>query len=219
MSRMPTEELVETLAAIAAPVRPLAPPVQRAALALAALLALGALAVLLWGDVAGMFGRYEARTDLLAIEMAAMLATAATAILAAFIISVPGRSKAWALAPIVPFLAWLGASGLGCLQELVLGPPTSGWGHAPDCLIFILAAGVLIAVPLFWMLRRARPIEPLRVATLGGLGAAALAALLLQFFHPFALTLLDLAVHFGAVLAIAAAAALVRRHALAPATG
>jgi hypothetical protein len=55
------------------------------------------------------------------------------------------------------------------------------------------------------------------VALLGGLGAAALSALLLQFFHPFALTLVDLAVHFGAVAIVIGLAAVSRRRTLAPA--
>ena len=46
---------------------------------------------------------------------------------------------------------------------------------------------------------------------------AALAALLLQFFHPFGLTIIDLAIHFGAVLVVVAISGLLRRRTLAPA--
>ena len=68
-----------------------------------------------------------------------------------------------------------------------------------------------------WFLGRARSIAPLPVALLGGLGAAALAALLLQFFHPFGLTAIDLPIHFAAVLALVGLSALARRRTLAPA--
>jgi hypothetical protein len=86
-----------------------------------------------------------------------------------------------------------------------------------DCLIFIVGAGILVGAPLLWRLSRARPIDPLPVALLGGLGAAAFAALLLQFFHPFAVTAIDLGLHFTAVLIVLALASLTRRRALAPA--
>jgi hypothetical protein len=70
---------------------------------------------------------------------------------------------------------------------------------------------------LLWLLARARPIEPVPVALTAGLGIAALAAFLLQFFHPFAVTFLDLATHLAAVLLVVGAATLFNRRALAPA--
>ena len=56
-----------------------------------------------------------------------------------------------------------------------------------------------LAVALFWMLRRARPIAPLPVAALGTLGVAATAAFVLEFFHPFDVTVIDLSAHLAAV--------------------
>ena len=50
---------------------------------------------------------------------------------------------------------------------------------------------------------------------MGGLGIAGLAAFVLQFFHPFDVTVIDLAVHLMAVLLVMGAAALVSRRALA----
>jgi hypothetical protein len=44
-----------------------------------------------------------------------------------------------------------------------------------------------------------------------------MAALLLQFFHPFGLTIPDLAIHFGAVLAVVAISGIARRRTLVPA--
>ena len=218
MSERATEALVDALAAQARPVAPLPPPTRRAALILVPILLAGAGLVLAAGDVRGLLARYAGREPLMAVEMAAMLATALVAVVAAFAASVPGRSRLWRLAPLPPLLVWLGASGLGCLGDLSrLG--AHGWtaGHGGDCLIFIRGAGLPIGTLLLWRLSRARPIEPLPVALLGGLGAAALAAFLLQFFHPFGLTPIDLAVHFGAVALIVGLASLSRRRALAPA--
>jgi hypothetical protein len=58
---------------------------------------------------------------------------------------------------------------------------------------------VPLALGLFWMLRRARPIAPLSVAALGTLGVAASAAFMLQFFHPFDVTVIDLSLHLAAI--------------------
>jgi hypothetical protein len=49
------------------------------------------------------------------------------------------------------------------------------------------------------MLLRAKPLAPAAVAAMGGLGVAGIAAFLLQFFHPFDVTVIDLAVHAVAV--------------------
>ena len=218
MSGEPTEQLIERLAGDARPVRPLAPPLRRALATLAALALAGVAAVALAGDVAGLLARYSGREALMWLEMAAMLATALLAVIGAFALSIPGASRRWLLAPVPSFLVWLSLSGLGCYQDLVrLGAEGWGWGHGRDCLLFILAGSVLIGAPLLWRLSKAHPVDPLPVALLGGLGAAALSAFLLQFFHPAVLTVLDLAVHFGAVAAVMGIAALMRRSALAPA--
>jgi hypothetical protein len=147
------------------------------------------------------------------METMAMLATAILAIVAAFILSVPGRSAGWVMAPLPPLLLWFCFSGVGCL----LGSGRDGLEHTTDCLTFILLASAATGLPLLWSLSRAHPIEPLQVALMGGLGAAAISAFLLQFFHPFGLTIFDFAVHFGALLIVLAAAALSRRMTLAPA--
>jgi hypothetical protein len=217
MSASTTEELVERLAAAPAPVRPLAPPLRRAALTLAGVTAVGALLVLVRGNVDGLLARYSGRETLMFLEMAAMLLTALVSTAGAFVLAVPGRSRRWLLAPLPPFAAWVLLSGLGCYRDLLrLG--TTGWEgvHDADCFLFILAAGTAVGIPLLWRLARARPIEPLPVALLGGLGAAALAAFLLQFFHPSAVTLVDLGLHFAAVALLTMLAASVRNRALAP---
>lgn len=206
------------LAADARPVAPLAPPLRRALVTLGLLLAAGAASAWLWGDAVGMRSRYAGRDALMVLEMGAMLATALAAVTAAFVLSVPGAARGWRLAPLPPLIGWIGLSGVGCVKDLErLGSAGFALGHGGDCLIFILAAGLAIGAPLLWRLARARPIDPLPVALLGGLGAAALAALLLQFFHPFAVTLVDLGIHLGAVLFLVALSAAGRRRLLAPA--
>ena len=59
--------------------------------------------------------------------------------------------------------------------------------------------------------RRALPLYPLSVLLTGALGVAALTAVALQFFHPFDITVMDLAAHLAAVLVAVGIAALLGR--------
>jgi hypothetical protein len=153
----------------------------------------------------GLFA-HRLQVPRIALECIGSTLTAITAIIAAFELSIPGASRRWAWLPLAPLSLWLGASGIGCLRNGLglherlneLGLRTLG-GESNGCFIFIAGVSVPLAVALFWMLRRAQPIAPLPVALFGTLGVAATAASLLQFFHPFDITLLDLAFHLAAV--------------------
>lgn len=191
------------------PVRRLAPPVLRAGLWLCAVAAAAGLAVVLFGQPAELAARLS--SPALAVEFAATLLTGIAAVFAAFQLSVPDRSRAWVLLPIAPLAVWLAASGSQCWHAL----STSEGMHAePGCLFFIVGAGAPLTLSLLYLLRRAAPLEPLRTALLGALGAGALTAAVLQFFHPFDVTFPDLGFHAAAVgvlLALAAAAAQLTR--------
>ena len=218
MTVHPPEELIETLCAEVRPVKPLPDPLRRSLATLGALGLVAAAAIYLFGDVQPLLGRYEGREPLLVAEMLAMLATAVLGVTAAFFAAIPGRSRLWLLAPLPPFAAWLLLSGLGCYRELAHSGP-SGWeiGHSAQCLLFIAGASLLLGPPLLWRLSRARPIDPLPVALLGGLGTAALSAFVLLFFHQTAVTFIDLAMHLAAILLVMGVAALLRRRTLSPA--
>jgi len=210
-----TDALIAALAADARPIAPLAPPLHRALTILGAIVVVSLVAIAWRGDVGGLLARYAGREHMMALESIAMLATGVLAVVGAFFLSIPGTSRRWMLAPVVPFVAWVTLSGAGCYDHF-LRNSASGWGlgHSIDCLLFILAVSLVLAIPLIWRLSRASPIDPLPVAILGGLGTASLAALLLQFFHPFAVTFLDLGVHLFAIILVVAAMAAFRRGAL-----
>ena len=218
MTGRATEALIESLAAEARPVRPLSPPLARAAGLLLGFALLGVLLVTAFGRPSALAARYQGREALMIAENAAMIATLILAICGAFALSVPGGSRKWLVAAGTALLLWLAVGGAGC-WDLVARTGADGIGRVGhgDCLLFILAGGLAAGAPLLWLLSRARPIEPEPVALLAGLGAAAAAALLLQFFHPFAVTLVDLLLHLLAVAIVVGAAALVRRRALRPA--
>ncbi len=186
---------------------------RRALVTLGAIGVAGLVAIAL-SDVRVFLSRYAAREIWMVLEMAAVLATGLLAVTAAFFASVPGRSNWWSAAPL-PFLAaWLALSGVGCA-------PTIGmeWrmGDSWHCLLFITGTSLVLAAPLAWLLSRARPLDPLRVALLAGLGTAALSTFLLTFFHSFDVTVIDLGVHIVAIAIVTATVAAFNRRALNPA--
>ena len=195
---MQTDRLIESLAAQLQPVRRLHAPLLRALLWLALVGAVSAALIMREAQL-GIFMQRMA-TPRIAVDCIATGLTAIAAIIAAFELSVPGHSPLWSLLPLPPLLLWLGSSGLGCLKNgLSLYGPNGFVGDSYGCFAFIAAASVPLAAGLFWMLRRARPIAPLPVAALGTLGVAATSAFILQFFHPFDVTVIDLTLHLAAV--------------------
>ena len=218
MTGRPTDRLIDLLSADVAPVRPLRSPTRRALETLALLAALGALAILLLPDSNPLAVRGTGEKVQAGMELAAMLATGTLAVVGAFHLSIPGRSRRWLALPLLSFAAWLMLSGIGCYRDFILRDSAGlELGHSVDCLVFILGASLLLGAPLIWRLSRAAPIDPLPVAALGGLGVAAFSAFLLQFFHPFAVTFLDLAVHLVAIAIVIGLTALLKRPILRPA--
>ncbi len=196
-----TSTLISRLVADANPVKRLRAPAIRACLWLLTVGSIGALTVLLFANLPLFAGRIA--EPALAVEWAATLMTGAAAVLAAFQLSLPDRSPAWALFPLPSLAVWIGSSGYSCYRHWITVGPT-GWefGESVNCLVFILAVSAPLALTLVAVLRRARPLEPIRVAAMGALGVAALAAGALQFFHPFDVTVIDLGVHLGAIALI-----------------
>ena len=213
---METERLIATLGQGLSAVKPLRPPQWRALLWLAPVALLVVLAVWRYANLGAMLQRVaEPRV---ALECLGALLTGVVAIVSAFYLSLPDRSDWWRFAPLPPLALWLACSGIGCLENgLGLGPAGARLGESSGCFKFIVIVSVPTAALLFIALRRARPLLPLRVALSGALGVAALAGFVLQFFHPFDVTLIDLAMHALAVALIVGVAALLRRAALAPA--
>lgn len=214
MKRPPTDALIQALADRAAPVRPLGAPGWRAMLAIGLLVVAGGFAIMAFGDMRQLRGRYAGRQDMMMLEMAAMALTAVLAIAGAFALSVPGGSRRWLLAPLPSAFVWVAIAGAGCIGAA----PTPGYDpmHSMDCLLFVSAASLLVGAPLVWRLSRAHPIDPLPVAALAGLGSAAAGAFLLQYFHPFAVTAVDFAVHLVTILLVVAIFARANRKILAP---
>ena len=199
-----TQDLIESLAADAKPVRRLRPPLARATAWLAAFVAVVGVVTLVTGAWPAMIARLE--NTRFAVEMAATFVTGLAAVVAAFYLSLPDRSRFWMFLPLPPLLLWLASSGYGCYRNWIAYGP-QGWrlGRSSDCFVFIVTMSIPVGFALYLALRRALPLDPLRTMAVGGLGVAALAAATLQFYHPFDVTIIDLAVHVVAVLIVVAA--------------
>jgi hypothetical protein len=201
-----TDRLIETLARGVAPVKPLRPPMIRAALWLGTTALLGAFAIFAFADL----GIFAARAEHLELdaELLGTFATGCLAVVAAFHLSLPDRPLGWAFLPLPSLALWLGGSGASCYRQWLIDRD-GAWrlGESGHCLLFILGVGLPLGAALLLALRKAQPIAPLRVAVVGGLGASALAAFLLQFFHPFDVTMMDLTIHGVAVAIVVSALA------------
>jgi len=199
------DHLISALAANLRPVRRLPPPALRTVFWLILVTAIAA-ALSTFADIAAMWHRMTATPDMWLAGLGS-IATTATAAFAAFEVSLPDRSRAWALLPLPSAALWVGASGLGCMRAYVLpGTHIAAIGEARDCLLFIIGLSVPLSAVLIVMLRRAYSLAPPLTAAMAGLASAAAAATLLNFFHPFDSAATDLAVHAIAVAIVVAAA-------------
>ncbi|HTW28671.1 MAG TPA: NrsF family protein [Acetobacteraceae bacterium] len=194
----PHEALIRELTAELRPVRRLwSPPWRTAVWAAVLVVAAGGLACV--SDLHAIWLRLTGASDMW-LAVVGSVVTALTAGLAAFELSLPDRSRAWALLPLPGLALWLGASGMGCLRTtLIPAARMPTMGEESHCLMFIVGVSVPLSLLLLAMLWRARPLRPGPVAAMGGLAAAAAAASLLSFIHPYDVAASDLVFHTVAV--------------------
>lgn len=195
-----TPELIAVLSAKATSVRRIGSPVWRSCiwLALAAFL----LSVL--------FISHEVRPDF-ALHLTdekfqlRLLASAMTGILsaiAAFMASVPGRSRLWVFLPLPAAVLWISTIGYQCLTNWVeIGPDGMSFGQTADC----FATLVLICLPLsltaWLMLRHTRYFNLPVVVYLAALAVSGISALAMTLFHALDASILILAFNFGTAAA------------------
>lgn len=116
-------------------------------------------------------------------QMAALFSGIAAAF-AAFASTVPGFDRRALLLPALPFGAWIGSLGFGCLRDwLVYGP--NGLAIQPDWICFpsVVLVGAVPAIAIAFMLRRGAPLTPHLTTALGGLASVGLGDFGLRLFH------------------------------------
>jgi len=195
--RLP-DSLIQSLGDQLTPVRRLPPPWLRTLGWLSVVAAIAVLLMMHYG-IGHMLHRWAAEPDI-AIAGAGAVITAVCAAWAAFALGVPGRSWRWIGLPLPGLLLWVGASGLGCMNDW-LGPTAhiAKFNEASDCLIFIVSLSVPLSALMIWLLRRACPLRPVLAAMMVGLASAAASAALLEICHAFAVAATDLLTHALAV--------------------
>lgn len=198
-----TDDLVRSLAADARPVRRLRPPVVRA-------MGWGLFALVMMVLVAAGQGvrpdlPLKLRQPVFAIGLAAALATGLLAAVAAFTVSIPGRSRRWLFLPLPALAVWIATIGYGCLTDWVsIGPDGISLGETARCFSTLAVTGTPLSLTLLVMLRHAARLNPGPVAMTGSLAVAAMTAAALSLFHPLDATIMILAWNFGlAVLFVA----------------
>lgn len=178
-----TSDLIDSLVADARPVKRLRAPVLRAAgwlLFAALILALIAIARGARPDLAHKLGE-----PLFAAGVTAAMLTGALAAVAAFIASVPGRSRRWLLLPVPALAAWMATIGYGCLTDWVrIGPEGISAGESLRCVATLALAGTPLSLVMLVMLRHVACLAPAPVAMTASLAVAALTAAALSMFHP-----------------------------------
>jgi hypothetical protein len=145
----------------------------------------------------------------LVIEQAATLATALSAAVAAFALTVPGADRKWLWLPAIPLAIWLATLGKGCLDDwLTYG--AAGLRLRPDfdCLLPMIAIGAIPAIAMIVMLRRGAPLYPRPSLALGTLATAAVANFGLRLFHIGDVSIMVLVWHFGYFLILVTVAGL-----------
>jgi hypothetical protein len=177
-----TPDLIESLARNAAPVRRLRPPLFRALcwLLLSAIV-LGLLAVS--QGIRPDLSQHLRQSDF-AIGMAASLSTGVCAAIAAFMLSLPDRSRGWLLFPGPALLVWLSTIGYQCLFDwITLDANGMRLGETARCFATLVLTSLPLALTMLVMLRYAAPLRPTAATLTGSLAVAAITASALSLFH------------------------------------
>ena len=206
-----TPDLIASLAANATPVRRLRPPVMRAAswlLLAAVVLTLLAINQGIRPDLA-----QRLREPTFATGLAAPLLTGVLAAAAAFLVSLPDRSRLWLLLPVPALVLWLSNIGYQCLVQWIdIGPDGVSLGEAARCFATLVLTSLPLSLAMLVMLRYAAPLRPTAVILTGSLAVAAITATALSLFHTVDATLMILMWDLGtAALFVALAGVFGRR--------
>lgn len=201
---MRTEDLIDSLAQNAAPVRPLASPMRRASIWLSVAVGLVVAVLVLEGPRPDLALKMSQTPYML--EWLASLATGWAAAVAAFHLSLPDRSRKWLLLPLLPAAFWLSSIGYGCLTDWIrLGPDGFSVGASWGCFRTILFVSLPLTALQLVMLRHAARLRPIETLATGSLAAAAFSAAGLSLYHHLDTALMVLIWHLGSIGVVVAA--------------
>lgn len=196
-----TPDLIESLTRSMTPVRRLRPPLIRAAswlLLAAAILGLLAVSQGLRPDLSQRLQQAG-----FTVGMGAALLTGICAAVAAFMLSLPDRSRLWLLLPIPALLAWLSTIGYQCLTNWIsFDPDGIRLGDTARCFATLVLTSLPLSLAMLVMLRYAGPLRPTATTLTGSLAVAALTATALSLFHDLDATVMILIWNLGTAAAM-----------------
>jgi len=193
-----TNELIERLAGSAHPVRRLWSPCWRTRAWIVVLVAGASALAVSFGFRPDLAERLS--DPWFTAGLAGSAVTGILAACAAFLISLPDRSRLWVLLPLPAVLLWLATVGGGCLFAWV----GTDFAHIRLAqLVRCFIALGLITIPLLtamlWMLRHAARLHPRPVIYSSALSVAAFIATALTLLHRFDGSVMILVTNFGVV--------------------
>jgi hypothetical protein len=205
-----TPDLIEALAANTTPVRRLRPPLARAAcwLALAVvILVLLAVSSGVRPDLA-----QSLQQPLFVVSIVASLLTGVLAAVAAFLVSLPDRSRGWLLLPLPALAVWISTIGYGGLTAWVdVGAGGVRMSELARCFATLVLTSVPLSLLMFVMLRHVAPLRPTAVALTGSLAVAGVTASALSLFDVLDATVMILIWNLGSAALLVGLGALLGR--------
>jgi hypothetical protein len=191
-----TPDLIDALCANLAPVRRLRPPATRAfgwLLLAALLLVLLAVSQGIRPDLT-----QRLRDPAFILGMAGTLLTGILAAVAAFMLSLPDRSRLCLLLPAPALVLWLSTIGYQCLTNWVsLEANGIRFGETAQCFATLVLTSLPLSLAMLMMLRYAAPLRPMAVTLTGSLAVAAITATALSLFHDLDATVMILMWNLG----------------------
>lgn len=177
------------------------PPFIRSIIWLAATAALATFAVIAFADL-GALAQHN-QTLWAWLKFVGIGTTGIVAIVAAFHLGEANRSRAWTWLPLVPLVVWIGS----CLMDgraRSVRSAKEAWtvSHSLDGVLFILTVSIPLAVSILALLSRNSRSWSAWVAPIAGLGVAAIAVFILQFFHAYAPNMIDFIARIAAIIVV-----------------
>lgn len=198
-----TPDLISSLAANMRPVRRLRPPVARAA----CWLLLAAIVLTLLAINQGIRPDLAQRLHdpAFAVGLTGATLTGVLAAVAAFLVSLPDRSRLWLLLPAPAVVIWLSNIGYQCFAQWIsIGPDGISLGEATRCFATLVLTSLPLSLAMLVMLRYAAPLRPTSVMLMGSLAVAAITASALSLFHSVDASVMILMWNVGTAVAFVA---------------
>jgi len=207
---MSTPDLIDQLAAGLTPVRRLRSPMVRAAQWLLLATVVSIMLVIALGVRPDFWQCVLDQSFVLCTG--ASVATGVCATVAAFMLSLPDRSRAWVLLPLPAVAVWLSTIGYQCLTNWVaLEPDVLSWGEAARCFSTLVVTSLPLAITILVMLRHSTPLRPVLATLTAGLAVSAITATEMSLIHNIDASIMNLVWNLGAAAAIIVASGTIGR--------